>query len=226
MEVNDGPELSDKGGVVIAATNNNNGKAVVDKDEVVIAANNNNDGTAVVDEAEVVRAATNNNFGTAVMDEGEVVAIPDVSKGDALGATDTDGILKDSAGELEEDAVLLIDAAAKLLRQSSVDKILEEADAFINTVFDDGKNASVPPVDGDFLADVDGNASILDEVIDTNQVELMVKIDPVVLVYSFVDGALIMGASKGLVLSEDYMKSSLSRVSQLQQSNVDPNAHL
>ncbi len=42
------------------------------------------------------------------MDKGEVVAIPDVNKGDVVGATDA-----------EEDAKLLTDAIAKLLQQSS-----------------------------------------------------------------------------------------------------------
>jgi hypothetical protein len=43
-----GMELVDKGEVVAAATNDNDGTAVADKGEVVVAADNNNDGTAVV----------------------------------------------------------------------------------------------------------------------------------------------------------------------------------
>jgi len=83
-----------------------------------------------------------------------------------LGAKDADSVPKDGTGEVEEDAVLLIDAAANLLRKSSIDEILDEADAFIDFVLDEVKDASGPPADGGSLVDVNGNASILDEVID------------------------------------------------------------
>lgn len=79
-----------------------------------------------------------------------------------MGATDAECAPKDGSGEVEEDAVLLIDAAANLLMKSSVDETLDEADAFIDSVLNEVKDTSVPPVGGGSLVDVNGNASILD----------------------------------------------------------------
>jgi hypothetical protein len=160
------------------------------------------------------------------VDKGEVVTIPDVSKGDVVSATDANGVSMDGTREVEKDSASLIDAAARLLRKSFVGKFLDEVDAFINSLLGEGNNASVPPVDGDFSVDIDGNTSILDEVIDVDIVKLIMKIDSVVLVYPFIASALIEGASRGLVLGGDRVKCSLLLVSQRNMDSLHPGKYV